>query len=153
MQLNPCYLYSNRMDIYTNLGSWTEERFRKVYQRTMKIYKGVDNRLDFQVRNNDNKPKDISSLTSVGFNIVAVDTKGIQFQTTAAIEDATTGKMYVLLSEADIQDLERGYYHFSMFYTDGNGNRFPLYGDTQYDAIGQLQVIDGAFDIDSTTTI
>jgi len=153
MQLNPCYLYSNRMDVYTNLGSWTKERFRKVYQRTMKIYKGVDNRLDFQVRNNDNKSKNITELDSVTFNIIAVDTKGIQLQKAVTIETATEGKMYVLLSEADIQDLERGYYQFSMFYTDGSGNRFPLYGDSQYDALGQLQVIDGAFDIDSTTQI
>jgi hypothetical protein len=153
MQLNPCYLYSNRMTIYTNLGSWTKERVRKVYQRTMKIYKGVDNRLDFQVRNNDNKPKDISTLDSVTFNIVAVDTKGIQLQKAVTIETASDGKMYVLLAESDIQDLERGYYQFSMFYTDGDGNRFPLYGDSQYDALGQLQVIDGAFDVDSTTQI
>lgn len=153
MQLNPCYLYSNRTDIYTNLGSWTKERVRKVYQRTMKIYKGVDNRLDFQVRNNDNKPKDITDLASVTFNIIAVDTKGIQLQKTVTIETAADGKMYVLLTEADIQDLERGYYHFSMFYTDSDGGRFPLYGDSQYDALGQLHVIDGAFDIDSTTQI
>jgi uncharacterized lipoprotein YehR (DUF1307 family) len=141
------------MDVYTNLGSWTKERFRKVYQRTMKIYKGVDNRLDFQVRNNDNKAKNITELDSVTFNIIAVDTKGIQLQKAVTIETATEGKMYVLLSEADIQDLERGYYQFSMFYTDGDGNRFPLYGDSQYDALGQLHVIDGAFDIDSTTQI
>jgi len=153
MQLNPCYLYSNRMDIYTNLGSWTKERFRKVYQRTMKIYKGVDNRLDFQVRNNDNKPKDITDLTSVTFNIVAVDTKGIQLQKAVTIETPAQGKMFVLLTEEEIQDLERGYYHFSMFYIDSDGNRFPLYGDSQYDALGQLHVIDGAFDIDSTTVI
>ncbi len=141
------------MDVYTNLGSWTKERFRKVYQRTMKIYKGVDNRLDFQVRNNDNKAKNITELDSVTFNIIAVDTKGIQLQKAVTIETATEGKMYVLLSEADIQGLERGYYQFSMFYTDGDGNRFPLYGDSQYDALGQLHVIDGAFDIDSTTQI
>jgi hypothetical protein len=141
------------MDVYTNLGSWTKERFRKVYQRTMKIYKGVDNRLDFQVRNNDNKAKNITELDSVTFNIIAVDTKGIQLQKAVTIETATEGKMYVLLSEADIQGLERGYYQFSMFYTDGDGNRFPLYGDSQYDALGQLHVIDGAFDVDSTTQI
>ena len=153
MQLNPCYLYSNRLDVYTNLGSWTKERVRKVYQRTMKIYKGVDNRLDFQVRNGDNKPKDITTIDSVTFNIIAVDTKGIQLQKTVTVETAAEGKIYLLLSESDIQDLERGYYHFSMFYIDSDNNRFPLYGDTQYDAVGQLQVIDGAFDVDSTTVI
>lgn len=153
MQLNPCYLYSNRLDVYTNLGSWTTERVRKVYQRTIKIYKGVDNRIDFQVRNNDNKPKDISALDSVTFNVIAVDTKGIQLQKTVTVEAAADGKLFLILTEADIQNLERGYYHFSMFYTDEDSNRYPLYSDTQYDAIGQLQVIDGAFDVDSTTQI
>jgi hypothetical protein len=124
-----------------------------VYQRTIKIYKGVDNRLDFQIRNSDSKPKDISTIDSVTFNIIAVDTKGIQLQKTATVEAAADGKLYLILTESDIQDLERGYYHFSMFYTDEDSNRFPLYGDTQYDAIGQLQVIDGAFDVDSTTQI
>ena len=63
MQLNPSYLYSNRVDVYTNLGTWTTARYRKVYQRNLKLYRGVDNRLDFQIKNGDERPQPISNLT------------------------------------------------------------------------------------------
>jgi hypothetical protein len=55
MQLGSVYLYPNRLDVYTNFDDWVHERNRKVYQRNLKVYRGVDNRIEFRVKTSDQK--------------------------------------------------------------------------------------------------
>jgi len=140
MQLNPCYLYPNKIDVYTNLESWTDRRQRKVYQRTFKTYRGCDNRLDLQVRNGDEKPRNISGYTAV-FNIVVIDSNELILQKDCEILDATTGKIYVRITETEMLTLTQGSYLFSVYLQDANGVKTPLYGDSQYGAIGRLEVV------------
>ena len=60
MQFNPVYLYSNKLDVFTSPSdSWSIERYRRVYNRNLKIFRGVDNRIDIQVRNSDQKASNI----------------------------------------------------------------------------------------------
>lgn len=139
MQLNPCYLYPNKIDVYTNLGSWTTERYRKVYQRTFKVYRGVDNRLELHVRNSDQKAKNITG-NEVVFNVILPESNELVKQKTCSVYDATLGKVYVVLTEADMMDLERGHYLFSAYTVDANGTKTPLYGDSQFSAIGRIDV-------------
>jgi hypothetical protein len=57
MQFNPVYLYPNKVDVFTTPSDiWSTERYRRVYNRNLKIFRGVDNRIDIQVRNSDKKP-------------------------------------------------------------------------------------------------
>ena len=139
MQLNPCYLYPNKIDVYTNLGSWTLERYRKVYQRTFKVYRGVDNRLELQVRNSDQKAKNITGYEVV-FNVILPESNELIKQKTCSVYDASLGKVYVVLTEADMMDLEHGQYLFSAYTVDADGIKTPLYGDTQFSAIGRIDV-------------
>ena len=56
MHLISVYLYQNKIDVFTNAATaWQTERYRRVYNRNIKIYRGVDNRIDIQVRNSDQK--------------------------------------------------------------------------------------------------
>ena len=140
MQLNSSYLYPNKIDVYTNLGSWTTERYRKVYQRPFKTYRGVDNRLDLQIRNSDQKTKNITGYTVV-FNLLTTDGGELIKQKDCTIVDALTGKVFVTLTEGDMLDLVNGFYYFSAYVVHSDGTKTPLYGDSQYGAIGQLEVL------------
>jgi len=144
MQLNSSYLYPNKMDVYTNLGSWTTERYRNVYQRTFKTYRGVDNRLDLQVRNSDQKPKNISGY-SVVFNLIGTESKELILSKDCIIHDALTGKVYVVLTQADMEPLLHGSYYFSAYTQAADGTRTPLYSDTQYDVVGRVDVVADAY--------
>ncbi len=144
MQLNPIYLYSNKIDVFTSLGTWTNERYRKVYQRNLKVYRGVDNRLDFQVKNGDEKPLPITNLTVV-FNMVGVESKELVIQKDCTTYDAAKGRATVTLTQAEMEDIAAGHYHYSLFIQDAQGGKRPLYGDSQYGAIGVIDVIDHAY--------
>lgn len=144
MQLNPSYLYSNSIDVFTNLGTWTNERYRKVYQRNLKLYRGVDNRLDFQIRNGEERPRPISNSTIV-FNIIAVDSNELLVQQDCSIHDAALGRFFAMINEATVEQIQPGHYRYSLFAVDADGISTPMYSDSQYGVTGTIDVIGDAY--------
>ena len=61
-QLIPRYLVNNRIQIVANDSGFITE-YRPVYQRQIKIYKNIDNKLQFKILNADQKPLSISGYT------------------------------------------------------------------------------------------
>jgi len=163
MQLISVYLYPNKIDVYTNASAaWLKERYRKVYNRNIKIYRGVDNRIDLQVRNSDEKAADTSNSTLV-FNLVERESQALVAQKDCVIVDATRGRFYITLTESEMLDIETGYYQYSItreLRTDnGDGthivtSRTPLYVDSQYDTLATVEVLEsGQGDVQPSTTI
>lgn len=144
MQLNSSYLYPNSIDVFTNLNTWTTARYRKVYQRNLKLYRGVDNRLDFQIRNGEERPQAISNLTVV-FNIVGVDSNELLVQQECAIHDATLGRFFAIVSEAAMEQIQPGHYLYSLYAVNADGVKTPMYSDSQYGVTGTLDVIGDAY--------
>lgn len=150
MQFNPVYLYSNKIDVFTNpLGSWTTERYRRVYNRNLKIYRSVDNRIDIQVRNSDQKASNITGSVLV-FNLVSRDTKDLVLQKDFTPMDLSTGKVTVNLTAEELLDIDLGAYDYSIIKevretvdsTDYKVvSRIPMYMDSQYDAVGTIEVL------------
>ena len=62
MQLTPRYLSTNKAIVIADLANNITE-YRPVYQRQLKVYKNIDNKLQFRVLNADQKPIAISSYT------------------------------------------------------------------------------------------
>jgi hypothetical protein len=62
MQLIPRYLVKNRITILANEAGFITE-YKPVYQRHIKVYRGIDNVLDFRVLNADQKPINITNYT------------------------------------------------------------------------------------------
>lgn len=149
MQFNSVYLYPNKIDVFTNaLASWQLERYRRVYNRNLKMYRGVDNRIDLQVRNSDQKSSDITGSYLV-FNIIARETRDLVKQKDCVTVSNTTGKVYVSFSQSDLLDLENGFYNYSVTQEVRETinateykviSRTPLYVDSQYGAISTLEV-------------
>jgi hypothetical protein len=150
MQFNPVYLYSNKLDVFTNpLDSWTTERYRRVYNRNLKIYRSVDNRIDVQVRNSDQKASNITGSTLV-FNLVTRETKDLVFQKDFSAMDLVTGKVTVILTEYEMLDIDPGFYEYSIVKevretvdsTDYRvTSRIAMYMDSQYDTLGTIEVL------------
>ena len=150
MQFNPVYLYSNKLDVFTNpLDSWTTERYRRVYNRNLKIYRSVDNRIDVQVRNSDQKASNITGSTLV-FNLITRETKDLVFQKDFSSMDLVTGKVTVILTEHELLDIDAGFYDYSIVKevretidsTDYRvTSRIAMYMDSQYDTLGTIEVL------------
>jgi hypothetical protein len=71
MQKIQSYLYPNRTILLADLAGFTVEN-RVVYARTIKIYNGVDNVLEFDIQNVDQKRIDLTTLGSIEVNIMDV---------------------------------------------------------------------------------
>lgn len=150
MQLGSVYLYPNRLNVYTNLNSWLQERNRTVYNRNLKIYRGVDNRLEFRVKNSDQKPQPVTGRFFV-FNLMSRDTKSLSLRQDCVVNDGPGGKISVTISSALLDDLEPGFYEFSLVYevreAAGDGSyvvteKGPTYVDSQYGVLAVAEIID-----------
>jgi len=154
MQAISVYLYPNKLDVFTNLpDSWTSERYRRVYNRTLKLFRGVSNRIDIQVRNSDQKSLDITGYSLV-FNLINRETKALILQQDFLPIDGSSlirGKLSLDLSESALESVRSGFYHYSIVKeirsTDNNGNytvteRTPLYIDSQYGTFAAVEIND-----------
>ena len=149
MQLNSVYLYPNKLDVFTNTSStWPTERYRRVYNRNLKIYRSVDNKIDLQVRNSSQKATAITG-TALVFNIINRDTKDLVFQKDCVIQSAADGTASVIITQAELLGLESGFYSYSLVQEvrtsiDVNNytvtSRTPMYLDSQYGTIGTLEI-------------
>ena len=149
MQLNSVYLYPNKIDVFTNaLASWQIERYRRVYNRNLKVYRSVDNRIDLQVRNSDQKAADITGSTLV-FNIISREGKDLILSKDCVTQSLTGGKVYVTLTKEELNSLESGFYNYSITQELRETvsateyrvtSRTPMFQDSQYGTIGVLEV-------------
>lgn len=147
MQLNPVYLYPNKVNVYLNLSSaWQTERYRNVYNRTLKLYRGSDNRIDFQVKNSDQKPIEITGYQPV---FVLVNDREEQIlKKDATVQSAAGGKIYVTLSESDLWDIDKGFYRYTLILESRTTNdsgyvvseRKPTYLDSQYGTTAVVEI-------------
>lgn len=158
MQINSVYLYPNKIDAYTNpLGSVISERYRRVYNRNVKVYRNVDNRIDLQLRNSDQKPLSISNNVLV-FNLVSRDTMELLIKKDYVLipddpETKVRGRAYVMLTRQEMEGIEPGMYQYSVTQETrefiGDSDEYivtqstPLYIDSQYGAMATIEVIGG----------
>src|SRR5210317_623564 len=113
MQINSLYLYPNRLDVYTSdTETWTQERFRMVYNRNLKVYRSADNRIDLQIRTGDQKTYNATG-TYIVLNIVNKETSDLVLRRDCSVDDLAVGRVYITLTESDLQVLEPGFYDYS----------------------------------------
>lgn len=156
MENNLIYLYPIRLDLYTNYipsdgstsDTFSSERYRKVYNRNLKIYKGADTRIDIQLRNTDQKPLSYSD-TYLVFQLTATEQGELIFRKDLDDVDSARGTARLTLTDADLIDIENGFYRYSFvqerrFYTNDNyrvTSRHAVYFDAQYGAFGNLEIV------------
>lgn len=150
MQINSIYLYPNKVDVYTtDANTWTGERFNMVYSRGLKMYRSVDNRVDFQLRNGQQKTFNATGTILV-FNLVNNENEDLVLQKDCTYDDAAVGRAYVTITETELQSLEPGNYTWSLHKETRqsiNDDEYrvtssaPLYLDSQFGSSGVLEII------------
>ena len=140
MQLNSIYLYPNKVEVFTNtLSQWVKERYRKVYNRNVKIYRGVDNRIDIQVKNSSQRPVTIADSFLV-FNMTEIGTQRLVLRKDCIIlDDSSTptnkGRAYVEITENELTELEPGNYLFSIITEEREYPEISIPENQQYTVI------------------
>lgn len=154
MQLISVYLYPNKVTAYTNAFSeWTSERYRRVYNDNLKVYRGVDNRVDFQVRNADEKVQTVTGSVVV-FSLTNKETGELVLQKDCVVQSNLTGKVYINLLETEMRSIESGLYIYclhSEIRTAIDSNNYkvsskkPLYIDSHYGVNATIEIYGDVF--------
>jgi hypothetical protein len=149
MQKIQSYLYPNRIQLLTNLDESStnnQVEWRIVYQRTIKVYKGIDNVLEIDVKNNDQKRISLAGKT---IKMIIMDQANNEINTYTAInlEDdsshAGKGLARVTVAAEDIADLYPQFLNFAVYMqTEGEPDEL-LYGDSRYGAKGTIELLNG----------
>jgi hypothetical protein len=142
MQKISTYLYPNRIELLADLAGFTVE-YTNVYQRNIKIYNGIDNTLEFDIKNPDQKRIDLSTLTQIELNIM--DTQGnalpnSPYAVTPLNQTTKKGLASVTIPEADLVELDHQFLQFSVSALN-NGQTILLYGDTRFGALGKMELV------------
>ena len=154
MQYNIGYKLTNLLDVFIHT-SGTVRRYEKVYERSIKLYKEIDNTFTLVVRNQDQKAQFVDGSTTV-LQISDTDNKLKLTKVGVVVDDgsstATKGNISFTITESDMLSLVAGYYHGAIKHTDSSGNVHLIYADTRYDAAVRFEVIDKTFPdlVDST---
>lgn len=150
MQPISVYLLRNAVDVYTNLSAgWTNERYRRVYNRSIKIFKDVDNRIDIQVRNSDQKKISIETTQTPVFHLIERENQRLLLTKDCSVSDYTLGQCNVTLTSSEILELDPGFYSYNIVLETRSSidadlytvtAKKPLYIDSQYGVTADLEL-------------
>lgn len=156
MQHLPVYLYANALDVILDLDATIRGVNQVMYQRDLKIQKGIKNQVRIQFKNSDQKRVSISNTQTFVFSMFdAINQRLIVEKELEVLEvnTATRGLALLTLNESDTLDLDKSSYQYSVKLLDTDGSYTPTYNDTYYGMAGTLQLLNDVFPVlqDSTT--
>lgn len=143
MHKQSAYLYNNVQAVYTNLGPKTMG-YRKVYARSMKLYKGIDNSFAIKLMNGDEKLLNVVGQT-VWWQLLDRDTAELKLKTSVVVQGSDNSLVTLTITEGDLEPLKSGHYMYSTYLEDATGKQTILYADSQYGASVPVEIVENAF--------
>jgi hypothetical protein len=144
MQKVQSYLYPNRVILIADLAGFTVEN-TIVYAKTVKIYKGIDNVIQFDIQNADQKRLDLVNtplVTDLQMNVMDVSNNYVAGPYTVTPHDTLKGIGIVTISATDLAAIDHQFLKYSITGLDTDGNNIPLYTDSRFSAVGKIEVVE-----------
>jgi hypothetical protein len=148
------YLYPNRINLLADLAGFTTE-YTNVYQKTVKIYKGVDNVIELDVKNADQKRINIAtSIDNMRVNIMDASGNAVGVYEVGVYpqDGAKKGLAYFTIDADSLSGLDHQFLKYSVTHTVA-GQPQVLYGDTRFGAIGTMELVGSATSTPKTTRV
>lgn len=146
MQKIQSYLYPNRVILLADLAGFTTEN-TVVYAKTIKIYKGVDNVIQFDIQNADQKRLELVTsplVTNLKLNVMDASGKALTNSPYTISTTSITGIATVTIPQADTASLAHQFLKYSVTATDSNSKNIPLYTDSRFNAVGTIELVGSA---------
>lgn len=145
----PIYIYETGFTLFSDLDGAVRQGYTPMYQKDIQVVKGVTNTLKFTVKNQDQKPLDISGET-LTFNLVNKETGAVHLQIPCVTVDdgstvATRGVATLTLTESDTASLVSKFYKFSVTRTIGGSGNHVTYANTYYEVAGTIEIVDHVY--------
>jgi hypothetical protein len=144
MQKIQVYLYPNRITLLTNLdNNLAKTEWRIVYQRQVKIYKGIDNIIEIEVKNNDQKRVEIGN-SSIKLVLMDQSHNALNTYTAQSLEDSTqVGLARITIPSTDLNALDPQFLKFAVYQDQLIGPNILTYTDSNFGAIGVMELLNG----------
>lgn len=139
----PVYLYANLFEVILDLDN--NNRIHHVmYQRDLKLQKGIKNKIQIQFKNSDQKFLDVSTSSFVFVLFDTVNQRNLIEKDITIIDDGVTralrGLGEVVLTESDLQKCESTFYRMGVKALDSDGSYVPTYANTYYGVGATIEV-------------
>jgi hypothetical protein len=122
-----------------------------MYQRDLKIQKGLKNKIQFQFKNSDQKPVDITSSTFTFSMFDAINQRQLVSKQLTILDDGATrslkGLALLEITESDTLDLDNSQYQFTVSALDDDGSYEPTYANTYYAISGNIELRRDSFPV------
>jgi len=145
MQKVQSYLYPNRVILIADLAGFTVEN-TIVYAKTVKIYKGIDNVIQFDIQNADQKRLELVEdplITDIQVNIMDSSGNALADSPYAVTPHETIkGIGVVTIPSANLENINHQFLKYSVTATDADSNNIPLYTDSRFSAVGKIEVVE-----------
>ena len=146
MQKISFYLVPNRIKVTTDVAGFNTE-LRQVYQRKIKIYKGIDNTIEFEVRNSDSRKDNVHGYELV-VKFFDADRKNV-FTITGSAISGKPGIMSAVVSQDLIATLDPQLLTLAAFLRNDTEERI-LYSDADFNLSLTAELLNGYNDVDET---
>jgi hypothetical protein len=146
MQNLPIYLYQNILDVILDLDSTGKGVNQVMYQRDLKIQKGIKNKVQIQFKNSDQKRVSVSNTQTYVFSMFdALNQRLLVEKQLEVLDDgintSTRGLALLTIDESDTLDLDRSSYQYVVKALDSDGSYLPTYANTYYSVAGTLHLL------------
>jgi hypothetical protein len=135
----PAFIFTQRQIVVLLSGN-SPRSFMPVYAKTMMIHKGVDNKLQFQFLNQEQKPVDITGKNII-CRIINYDGTEVLIRKGLTLELPLTGIAYLELNAAEIENIPAQMCHYSLEIPVGEFG-YPVFVDPAAGARGQINIVD-----------
>ena len=117
-----------------------------MYSRPIKVYQGIDNPLQVVVKNQDQKPVDVTGYL-VQVDIQDPLLKGSMESLPVTITNITLGQGTVTIPRDIVNSLDQRLYKLTVkLINQGTNNERPLYTDANFGAAVDLEVLPGWYE-------
>lgn len=142
MQLIPRYLVDNKTVLVSNDTGFITE-YRPVYTRQLKVYRGIDNVLDFKLLNADQKPVNLTGYTP---KFQAFDeNRQLVIEHDGTIVNAAKGLFKVTVTDQDTINLLQQYLSYNIHLVDANSDAVITYSSAFFENQGTIYLSSSAF--------
>lgn len=142
MQKLSFYLVPNRISVTTDMISngYTTEN-RQVYQRKLKLYKGIDNTIELEIKASDQRRQDVVGYTAV-IRFFDRDRKNL-FTVLGDPVLSKTGLMSVTIHASVLENIDPQLLSLVASLRNTNNVETIIYADSQFGVEGSVELFDG----------
>jgi len=134
------YSYIPRQIVVLN-GGTSPRNYNNMYAKTLKLHKGVENRIQFQFINQEQKPVDLTDKTIL-FRVMSKDGNKLLFTSSVSILLALKGIAELTVPETTLRDYSAQHCYYSLEVKSDANTGVAAYMDNDSGARGDISIVD-----------